>query len=78
MSVNGVDVIALGPQQMRRMRRHLQLVFQDPYSSLHPRMRIEDSIAEPLRISTMKRPERRERVMEMLDLVSLSAAHGRR
>ncbi|TPI38075.1 ATP-binding cassette domain-containing protein [Mesorhizobium sp. B3-1-9] len=78
VSVNGVDVISLGPQQMRRMRRHLQLVFQDPYGSLHPRMRIEESIAEPLRISTMNRAQRRERVLEMLDLVSLSAAHGRR
>jgi oligopeptide/dipeptide ABC transporter ATP-binding protein len=63
---------------MRRMRRHLQLVFQDPYGSLHPRMRIEDSVAEPLRITTMSRSQRRERVLEMLDLVSLSAAHGRR
>ena len=45
VSVNGVDVISLGAQQMRQMRRHLQLVFQDPYGSLHPRMRIEDSIA---------------------------------
>ncbi|TPI59309.1 ATP-binding cassette domain-containing protein [Mesorhizobium sp. B3-1-7] len=78
VSVNGVDVISLGPQQMRKMRRHLQLVFQDPYGSLHPRMRIEDSIAEPLRISTMNRAQRRECVLEMLDLVSLSAAHGRR
>ncbi|MDW6023833.1 ABC transporter ATP-binding protein [Mesorhizobium sp. BAC0120] len=78
VSFNGVDIVSLGPQQMRKMRRHLQLVFQDPYGSLHPRMRIEDSIAEPLRISTMSRAQRRERVLEMLDLVSLSAAHGRR
>jgi oligopeptide/dipeptide ABC transporter ATP-binding protein len=78
VSVNGVDVISLGAQQMRKMRRHLQLVFQDPYGSLHPRMRIEDSIAEPLRITTMTGAQRRERVLEMLDLVSLSAAHGRR
>jgi len=78
VSLNGVDVVSLGSRQMRSMRRHLQLVFQDPYGSLHPRMRIEDSIAEPLRITTMTGAQRRERVLEMLDLVSLSAAHGRR
>ena len=76
--LNGVDIVSLSPGQMRRMRSHLQLVFQDPYGSLHPRMRIEDSIAEPLRITDMSRSQRRERVLEMLDLVSLSAAHGRR
>jgi oligopeptide/dipeptide ABC transporter ATP-binding protein len=78
VSLNGVDVVSLGSRQMRSMRRHLQLVFQDPYGSLHPRMRIEDSIAEPLRITTMTGAQRRERVLEMLDLVSLGAAHGRR
>jgi len=76
--LNGVDIVSLGAEQMRQMRRHLQLVFQDPYGSLHPRMRVEDSIAEPLRITTMTRSQRRERVLEMLELVSLSAAHGRR
>ncbi|RUU71985.1 ATP-binding cassette domain-containing protein, partial [Mesorhizobium sp. M2C.T.Ca.TU.009.01.2.1] len=78
VTLNGTDIVSLGAEQMRRMRRHLQLVFQDPYGSLHPRMRIEDSVAEPLRITTMSRSQRRERVLEMLDLVSLSAAHGRR
>ncbi|CDX54283.1 oligopeptide transporter subunit; ATP-binding component of ABC superfamily [Mesorhizobium plurifarium] len=78
VTLNGTDIVALGPEQMRRMRKHLQLVFQDPYGSLHPRMRVEDSVAEPLRITTMSRSQRRERVLEMLDLVSLSAAHGRR
>jgi oligopeptide/dipeptide ABC transporter ATP-binding protein len=78
VTLNGTDIVSLGAEQMRRMRRHLQLVFQDPYGSLHPRMRVEDSVAEPLRITTMSRSQRRERVLEMLDLVSLSAAHGRR
>jgi oligopeptide/dipeptide ABC transporter ATP-binding protein len=78
IEVRGIDVVALGPSEMRQMRRHLQLVFQDPYGSLHPRMRVEDSIAEPLRITEMTRAQRRERVLEMLDLVSLSAAHGTR
>jgi oligopeptide/dipeptide ABC transporter ATP-binding protein len=78
VTLNGTDIVSLGAEQMRRMRKHLQLVFQDPYGSLHPRMRVEDSVAEPLRITTMSRSQRRERVLEMLDLVSLSAAHGRR
>ena len=78
VKVNGVDVISLSDPQMRQMRRHLQLVFQDPYGSLHPRMRIEDSIAEPLRITDMTAAQRRERVLEMLELVSLSPAHGKR
>ncbi|MGB3386430.1 MAG: oligopeptide/dipeptide ABC transporter ATP-binding protein [Pseudaminobacter sp.] len=76
--VNGQDIVSLKAADMRRMRRHLQLVFQDPYGSLHPGMRIEDSIAEPLRITDMTRAQRRERVLEMLELVSLSAAHGSR
>ncbi|MGV2108959.1 dipeptide ABC transporter ATP-binding protein [Agrobacterium vitis] len=76
--VNGTDVLSLDAKAMRDMRQHLQLVFQDPYGSLHPRMLIEDSIAEPLRITAMNRLQRRERVEEMLDLVSLNAAHGKR
>ncbi len=78
VQVNGVDVMALGNAEMRKMRRHLQLVFQDPYGSLHPRMRIEDSIAEPLRITDMTAAQRRARVLETLDLVSLGEAYGKR
>jgi oligopeptide/dipeptide ABC transporter ATP-binding protein len=78
VEVNGVNVVALGAAEMRQMRRHLQLVFQDPYGSLHPRMRIKDNIAEPLRITDMTRAQRGERVLEMLDLVSLPAAYGER
>lgn len=78
VTVGGVDIVSLGAAEMRQMRRHLQLVFQDPYGSLHPRMRIEDSIAEPLRLLNMSRAQRGERVREMLDLVNLAAAHGKR
>ncbi|MEQ1955942.1 oligopeptide/dipeptide ABC transporter ATP-binding protein [Mesorhizobium sp. CN2-181] len=78
IETRGVDIVTLGAAEMRQMRRHLQLVFQDPYGSLHPRMRVEDSIAEPLRITEMTRAHRRERVLEMLELVSLSEAHGKR
>jgi peptide/nickel transport system ATP-binding protein len=76
--VNGTDLISLDAASMRRMRQHVQLVFQDPYGSLHPRMLIEDSIAEPLRITAMTRSQQRERVGEMLDLVSLNSAYGKR
>jgi oligopeptide/dipeptide ABC transporter ATP-binding protein len=78
VEVRGVDIVSLGASDMRQMRRHLQLVFQDPYGSLHPRMRVEDSIAEPLRIADMTRVQRRERVLEMLELVSLNAELGKR
>jgi ABC-type oligopeptide transport system ATPase subunit len=75
----GEDVLRLPPRRMQQVRRHMQVVFQDPYSSLNPRMRIGDIIAEPLVIHRCgTRAERRDRVDELLGLVGLDASLGRR
>ena len=47
---DGRDLLETGPAELRRLRRHMQIIFQDPYSSLDPRMRVEDLVAEPLLI----------------------------
>jgi oligopeptide transport system ATP-binding protein len=74
-----VDLSSLGPRQMRRYRSDIQMVFQDPYSSLNPRMTVGRMIDEPLRIHTaMTRAERRDRVEWLLGKVGLSAAHASR
>jgi peptide/nickel transport system ATP-binding protein len=69
---DGEDVSALGGQELMRYRREVQVVFQDPYSSLSPRMRVCDIIAEPLEIHTnLSRQELDQRVAEVLELVGL-------
>ena len=71
---NGTDVRALDPGALRRFRRKAQIIFQDPYSSLDPRMTIEEIVAEPLRVQGIEpdRSRRRERVAGLLAQVSLS------
>jgi ABC-type oligopeptide transport system ATPase subunit len=72
----GEDVLAYSREQMRRARRDMQIVFQDPYSSLNPRMRVRDIVEEPLVIHKLgSRDERRTRVAELFDLVGLERAH---
>jgi oligopeptide transport system ATP-binding protein len=68
----GEDILALQGTALMRYRRAVQVVFQDPYSSLSPRMRVGDIIAEPLEIhSGLSRAARRERVAAMLQLVGM-------
>src|ERR1700738_1073001 len=69
---DGKDIAALAGPELMRYRREVQVVFQDPYSSLSPRMRVGEIIAEPLQIPTdMTREEQQERVGEVLELVGL-------
>src|SRR5918999_1826499 len=68
----GENVLALSPGRMRAARRQMQMVFQDPYSSLNPRMRARQIIEEPLEIHRIgTRTERRERVRELFQVVGL-------
>jgi peptide/nickel transport system ATP-binding protein len=72
----GTDITRLAPGPMRALRRHIQIVFQDPYASLHPRMRIGAIVAEPLRLIGASRAEAARRVAELLDLVRLDPEHA--
>jgi len=69
---DGRDIAELAGPDLMRYRREVQVVFQDPYSSLSPRMRVAEIIAEPLQIHTsLSREEQHDRVAEVLDLVGL-------
>lgn len=76
---NGTDISRLGPGQMRRHRRDIQMIFQDPSASLDPRMTVGTIIAEPLTIAGIgDRAERRERVQELLKVVGLNSYFANR
>jgi oligopeptide transport system ATP-binding protein len=73
---DGRDVRALSRQELRRARRDMQIVFQDPFSSLNPRMRVESIVEEPLIIHRLgSTAERRARVGELFELVGLNPDH---
>ena len=71
---DGTDLAALSKKDLRAVRKNMQIVFQDPYSALHPRMKIGDAIAEPLIISGMMEDaqQRRARVEELIRMVGLN------
>lgn len=76
---DGKDLATLNASEMKKMRRDMQIIFQDPFSSLDPRMPIGESIAEGLRIHTNKGgQERYDIVVEMLTRVGMRAEHARR
>ncbi len=76
---NGRDLLGVGAEELRRLRRDMQIIFQDPYSSLNPRMTIGNIIEEPMIIhSAGNRKERRARVAELLGVVGLDPAHAAR
>jgi ABC-type glutathione transport system ATPase component len=69
---DGADVLAAKGPDMRRLRRDMQIIFQDPFGSLDPRFRVEDVLAEPLIVhENMGREERRRRVAELLRAVGM-------
>ena len=75
----GHDLLAAGHGELRRLRRDMQIIFQDPFGSLDPRLRVEDVIAEPLIIHESLRAEaRRTRVAELLRAVGMDESAGRR
>ncbi len=75
----GRDVRALGRKDLRALRRRMQIIFQDPYASLNPRMTVGETIGEGLMIHRLCEPrERATRVGELLETVGLRADHGRR
>jgi oligopeptide transport system ATP-binding protein len=77
--LQGRDFLSLAPRALRAARRHVQIVFQDPYSSLNPRMRIGEIVAEPLVIHRMgSKPERAARTRELLELVGLDPSTAAR
>ena len=76
---DGKDITGYKRRQMRPVRRDIQIVFQDPYASLNPRMTVREIVAEPLRIHGLYRGgEGRRRVEELLRTVGLSPEHGNR
>lgn len=77
---NGIPVTRLTKQELKKLRRHMQIIFQDPYSSLNPRKKVLDIIGEALDIHklTKTKEQRRARVEELLELVGLPKEHALR
>jgi oligopeptide transport system ATP-binding protein len=70
------DVFATPPRQMKSLRRRIQMMFQDPFGSLNPRMTVEDIIGEPLKVHRMAAGgQRRDRVADIMEKVGLSSQH---
>src|SRR5699024_4630384 len=72
----GSDVSKMTRKELKEIRREMQVIFQDPYSSLNPRMTVGDIIGEPLDLHKITRgKQREERIKELLELVGLDADH---
>lgn len=72
---NGIDIRLYKNKELRELRKDMQIIFQDPYSSLNPRMTIGDAIIEPMRIHNILESDkaRKEKVLELLETVNLSS-----
>ena len=75
---DGTDLAALSQRDLRPRRQDIQIMFQDPYASLSPRMTVHDIVAEPLRVQGRYRDGGHARVAELLDMVGLRPEHARR
>ena len=77
--IEGANLLNLNNSKLRAMRKRMQIIFQDPFSSLNPRMRIEDIIAEGIKVhdKLMSKNERLTRVAELMEEVGLQFSHSR-
>ncbi|NOU96187.1 dipeptide ABC transporter ATP-binding protein [Paenibacillus sp. LMG 31456] len=76
---NGTNLCGLNPKEMRRFRKDIQIIFQDPYSSINPRKTVEEIIAEPFKVHRIcGNREMKERVAELLKVVGLGEHHMNR
>lgn len=73
----GKDLRAMGQKELKDMRKHMQIIFQDPYSSLNPRLTIGSAIMEPMQVHKLfsNDKERKDKVIELLEKVNLKAEH---
>jgi len=73
----GEDITKLAKKSLRKLRKEIQIIFQDPYSSLNPRMMVGEAILEPMEVHKMykNKVERKEKVLEILQKVGLDASH---
>ncbi len=79
VTFDGQDIYGFSPEQLKAFRRKMQIIFQDPYACLNPRLRIEDIIAEPLRFhEKLSSKERKEKVMQVMADVGLTEDMARR
>jgi peptide/nickel transport system ATP-binding protein len=80
ISLNGENILSKSMAAFKQQRKDLQIVFQDPYSSLNPRMTIGDAIAEPMLVHRLQhsRKQAKEKVIELLEKVNLTAAQFNR
>mgnify|MGYP002407519746 CR=1 FL=1 len=80
MYFEGQDIFKLSSKEMIPVKQKMQMIFQDPYSSLNPRMTVSDIIGEPLEVHSLitNRRERMERIYELLNLVGLTREHANR
>ena len=77
--LDGADVTGASPKELLKLRRDIQIVFQDPYACLNPRHSIGQSIGTPIRIQkTMSRADEKNRVQELMELVGLNIEHYNR
>jgi len=76
---DGREIVGLPSKELQKLRQRMQMVFQDPYASLNPKMPVNDIVGEPFQIhESMGRQERQRKVSQLLDDVGLSPEHGNR